>query len=180
MRIYTRTGDAGETGLFGAGRVRKDHPLIEVCGAVDELNATLSHAVAEIQDAETTKRLRTVQEDLFILGSHLAAPTGGDALPPLPDGRVEEMEAWIDEADGELPPLRSFILPGGTAAARHLHVARTVCRRAERTAVSAGADDTVRFSTRYLNRLADVLFTLARLENHRAGEPDVVWRGRNS
>jgi cob(I)alamin adenosyltransferase len=181
VKIYTRGGDSGETGLFGGGRVPKDHPRITACGAVDELNAFLGRALGAVTSAPWNERLRELQHDLFTIGSHLAAPTGGEGkgpnLPDLPDGRVAEMESWIDEADHELPSLTAFILPGGTSGALELHVCRTVCRRAERDVVAVRPrDPATEFAIRYLNRLSDLLFTLARLENHLGGVEDVPWR----
>ena len=175
-RIYTRTGDDGETGLFGGGRVPKTHPRVAAYGTVDELNAVLGWAVAHLADGQVKDRLTTVQGDLFALGAHLATPPDArsrDHLPPLPDDRVAEMEAWIDAADQELEPLESFVLPGGSKPGAALHLARTVCRRAERAVV--GLDDVDGGITVYLNRLSDLLFTLARLTNHRAGSPEAPW-----
>jgi cob(I)alamin adenosyltransferase len=182
MKIYTRTGDAGETALFGGGRVSKDHHRVSAYGTVDELNATVGVAVAALTDEELRGRLGRVQHDLFALGSRLAtapshegrpAPKG---LPEVPVGRIGEMEEWMDAADNELPPLRAFILPGGTHAAAALHLARTVCRRAERAVVHLATLEPVEEQiVRYLNRLSDLLFTFARLENHRAGAGDVEW-----
>lgn len=185
MKIYTRTGDRGETGLFGGQRVRKDHARVEAYGEVDELNSTLGLAVAQLQadgETELAGRLRLIQADLFTLGANLATPApedGGrpnDHIPPLPTERIAEMEGWMDAAEEELPPLRTFILPGGAEAASRLHLARTVCRRAERRAITLAheahiADDAVI----YLNRLSDLLFTLARLANVRRGVEDVAW-----
>jgi cob(I)alamin adenosyltransferase len=185
MRIYTRTGDRGETGLFGGGRVPKDSARVEAYGAVDELNAAVGLAVValETEDAgEIVERLRLVQADLFNLGANLAAPTDAEGrrrsshIPALPAGRAAEMERWIDEAEEELPPLRSFILPGGTEGAARLHLARTVCRRAERRVVALSHREAIDPAILvYLNRLSDLLFTLARLANRRAGREDVEW-----
>jgi cob(I)alamin adenosyltransferase len=180
QRIYTKTGDAGDTGLFGGGRVRKSHPRVEAYGAVDELNAVLGRAAVDVDTGSIRERLSLVQFDLFSLGSHLATdvPDGRPQpqLPSLPDARVAEMEAWIDEAEAELPELRSFILPGGSRGGAALHVARTVCRRAERRVVELAAGDDVAPSIPvYLNRLSDLLFVLARLENHRTGQPEQPW-----
>ncbi len=185
MKIYTRTGDSGETGLFGGQRVRKDHTRVEAYGDVDELNAVLggvATALEQVGDAELTERIRVLQADLFTLGANLATPApedGGrrnDHIPPLPTERISEMEHWIDDAEKELEPLGNFILPGGTEAASRLHLARTVCRRAERrvttlTAVAHIPGEAVI----YLNRLSDLLFTWARLANHRAGSGDIPW-----
>lgn len=182
MKIYTRTGDRGDTALFGGGRVPKSHPRVNAYGTVDELNAHLGRAVALVEDPEVRGLLEQVQHDLFALGAILASPpddTGvrNPHVPPLPSHRIQEMEDWIDRADEELPPLRSFILPGGTLGAAELHVGRTVCRRAERHVVDlGGTEPELEGLLRYLNRLSDLLFTLARLENHRAGTPDVAWQ----
>jgi cob(I)alamin adenosyltransferase len=180
-RIYTRTGDDGDTGLFGGGRVSKTHPRVEACGDVDELNGVLGQAAATVADPAIRERLLRLQADLFAVGAHLATP--GDSgtrprpsLPPLPTERTAEIEAWIDEADAELPVLRAFILPGGTAGASTLHVARAVCRRAERRVVRLAREQTVDPAVLVLlNRLSDYLFTAARLENHRNGTPDRIW-----
>ncbi len=183
MKIYTRTGDGGETALFGGGRVQKDHPRVVAYGTVDELNACVGVAVAATADGTIRARLGPIQHDLFALGSLLAAapPREGrprpKGLPAMPLERVAEMERWMDEADEELAPLRAFILPGGTAGAVALHLARTVCRRAERAVVRLAREEEVEAGVvAYLNRLSDLLFTFARLENHRAGVPDVEWR----
>jgi len=182
MKIYTRTGDAGETALFGGGRVPKDHPRVAAYGTVDELNACVGVAVVAAADAQIRERLGRIQHDLFALGSLLATvpPQEGrprpKGLPALPLGRVPEMEKWMDEAGEELPPLRAFILPGGTPGAAALHLARTVCRRAERQIVHLSTLEEVEAGVVvYLNRLSDLLFTLARLENRRAGVADVEW-----
>jgi cob(I)alamin adenosyltransferase len=183
MRIYTRTGDAGDTALFGGGRVSKDHHRVSAYGTVDELNASVGVAVAAVGDAEIRERLAGIQHDLFAVGAVLAAiPPQGDrprpkGLPELPMGRVVEMEAWMDAADSEIAPLRAFILPGGSPGSAALHLARTVCRRAERAVVHLATMEQVDGGiVVYLNRLSDLLFTFARLENRRAGTPDVEWR----
>jgi cob(I)alamin adenosyltransferase len=180
VKIYTRGGDAGETGLFGGGRVPKDHPRIVACGAVDELNAFMGRAIAVTSEL-WGRRLRDLQHDLFTLGSYLAAPGASEAsgpkLPELPTERVAQMEGWIDDLDRELPALTTFILPGGSAGAVELHVCRTVCRRAERAVVAVEPrDQPAEFTIRYLNRLSDLLFMVARSENQRSGVEDVRWR----
>jgi cob(I)alamin adenosyltransferase len=180
-RIYTRTGDAGETGLFGGGRVRKDHPRVAAYGDVDELNSMLGVVRAAEPTDFADPLLQTIQRDLFAIGGHLATPDPERVRKALekaelPPERIEEFERAIDAADAELAPLTAFILPGGTPKAAALHMARTICRRAERHVVALAATDPIpdQFLI-YLNRLSDLLFTLARLANHRAGEGDVTW-----
>jgi cob(I)alamin adenosyltransferase len=183
MKIYTRTGDAGETALYGGGRVSKDDARVAAFGTVDELNATVGWAAATVADPEVRGRLEGVQHDLFALGAVLATPPAPEGrsppkgVPELPTGRVHEMEGWIDEADLELVPLHAFILPGGAESAAALHLARTVCRRAERAVVTLAARESVDAgAVVYLNRLSDLLFTLARLVNHRTGTPETEWQ----
>jgi cob(I)alamin adenosyltransferase len=182
MRIYTRTGDAGETALFGGGRVRKDHARVVAYGSVDELNSVVGWALAELAAHDTVERLALVQHDLFAIGAELATPPAREGrrrpeTPPVPSARIAEMEAWMDAMDSELPALDRFILPGGTRSAAALHVARTVCRRAERAVVTlAGAEPVEPDVIVYLNRLSDLLFVCARLENARAGRPDIPWK----
>jgi cob(I)alamin adenosyltransferase len=185
MKIYTRTGDDGNTGLFGGGRVVKAHVRVEAYGTVDELNAALGLCVEATSQEDIQHWLTTVQGDLFSLGAALATPgrdEGGSSpsIPEIPVKRIQEMEGWIDLATEETPELRNFILPGGSRGAANLHLARTVCRRAERAAVrliqEEASDPAV---VRYLNRLSDLLFALARLENWRSGVPDVIWDGED-
>lgn len=182
MKIYTRTGDEGLTSLFGGGRVPKSALRVEAYGDVDELNSVLGWAVTQVEDEPLRVRLGLLQNDLFALGSELATPPAADGrtrpeIPPLPEARVAEMEGWIDEAEAELPELRAFILPGGTPGAAALHVARTVARRAERTVVALAASEAVDGGVvRYLNRMADLLFVMARQANHRGGAVDVEWQ----
>jgi cob(I)alamin adenosyltransferase len=185
MKIYTKTGDGGQTGLFGGGRVAKDHVRVEAYGAVDELNSLLGMVVQQLEqsgEAELASGLRQVQAELFTVGAVLASPAPEDGgrenrfIPTLDPARSEALEAWIDSAERELKPLTSFVLPGGSAAAATLHLARTVCRRAERRVVTLSREAHVGPEYLiYLNRLSDLLFTLARLANHRAGVEDVPW-----
>jgi cob(I)alamin adenosyltransferase len=181
MKIYTRTGDQGETGLFGGGRVPKDHPRVAAYGDVDELNAVLGVARACAPGATFDGLLEQVQRDLFSIGGYLATPDPAKvaaalAKAELPATRIAEFERAMDEADGELPPLRAFVLPAGTPHATALHHARTVCRRAERSVVHLAHDTVVPpLLIIYLNRLSDLLFTLARLANHRSGVADDTW-----
>ncbi len=183
MKIYTRTGDRGETGLFGGGRSPKSSLRVEAYGAVDELNAFLGLAVAVLDGKGPAERLRAIQHDLFAIGSRLSAPPEREgrrrpSLPDVPESRIGQMEEWMDGADADLEPLRAFVLPGGSRAAAHLHVCRTVCRRAERAVVRLAREEEVDDGIlAYLNRLSDLLFVLARLENRRAGLPDVPWEG---
>lgn len=185
MRIYTKTGDTGETGLFGGGRVPKSDIRVEAYGVVDELNAVLGVALVAIQDDAIAELLRAVQPDLFVVGAHLATPatTRGrrPALPPLPEQRVAEFEQRIDAAEDELPPLDAFVMPGGSAGGAALHHARTVCRRAERAIVALAAAQPVDPAVIvYVNRLSDLLFVYARLENQRAGQPERKWLWRQA
>jgi cob(I)alamin adenosyltransferase len=182
-KIYTRTGDAGETGLFGGGRVRKDDPRVATCGAVDELNAALGVARAEVARMEPVSEavdgfLAAVQHELFNLGAELATPEAGrHGLELVQNVDIARLEAAIDHWETELAPLQQFILPGGCAAAAQVHFARCVCRRAEREMVALAAVVPLRGEAlRYINRLSDALFVLARTVNRIAGEPDVAWR----
>jgi cob(I)alamin adenosyltransferase len=186
MKIYTKTGDKGETGLFGGQRVPKDSERVEAYGEVDELNAVLGGAIVDLEQegvADAVPALREIQADLFTLGAQLATPAPEDGgrenrhIPALPAERISSMERWIDTIDAELEPLKNFILPGGTRAAATLHLARTVCRRAERRVVSLGRHAHIGEEiVIYLNRLSDLLFMLARLANERAGVADVAWQ----
>ena len=181
MKIYTKTGDAGTTGLFGGGRVGKDHPRVEAYGDVDELNAAIGVARAAEVMPRIDEVLVPIQRDLFAIGALLATPDREKMRQHLDKARVDEervaqLERAIDDADRELEPLRAFVLPGGTPKAAALHVARTVCRRAERRVVRLQGDEEIpQLVVIYLNRLSDLLFTLARLANRRAGAGEVTW-----
>ncbi len=190
MKIYTKAGDAGETGLFGGERIAKDNARVEAYGSVDELNCALGVArVALASDPALHDQdvlLTRLQSELFDLGAELATPPQrldtrlAARIPLVTDERVAALEGEIDRMEAELEPLKTFILPAGTPAAAALHLARAICRRAERRAVTlshADADaDTVRpEALRYLNRLSDLLFVMARYANHRAGLLDVPW-----
>jgi cob(I)alamin adenosyltransferase len=181
MKIYTKTGDGGETGLFGGGRVPKDHPRTSAYGDVDELNSAIGVARAAAPADLFDALLDSIQRDLFSIGGHLATPDPAKVAKALEKAdvspeRVVLFERTIDEADRELPPLRAFVLPGGTPKAAALHLARTVCRRAERSVVTLSRESQVpALFLVYLNRLSDLLFTLARLANHRAGTGDATW-----
>jgi cob(I)alamin adenosyltransferase len=183
VKIYTRRGDAGRTKLFGGLEVSKHDARVAAYGTFDELNAALGGVLSLDPDGDLgTANLQRVQEDLFILGSRLAAARPErelerGSIPGLAPGRIADLEAWIDSLDEELPPLDAFVLPGGCPAGAQLHVARTVCRRAERYVTALVESDTA-LSTAvipYINRLSDLLFTLARAVNHRAGRPEARW-----
>jgi cob(I)alamin adenosyltransferase len=178
VKIYTRTGDAGETSLFDGTRVSKADPRVDAYGEVDELNAWLGLCRAHSLDRDLEDALVSIQKDLFALGSRLADP--GSRIAPritkavLGDGDVARLEALIDKLEGELAPLSRFILAGGSEAGATLHLARAVCRRAERRMMSLDpAPDGVLI--RYINRLSDLLFVMARVVNRRAGIPEVEW-----
>jgi cob(I)alamin adenosyltransferase len=184
MKIYTKRGDAGETDLFGAGRVSKDALRVEAYGEVDELNATVGLAVAAGSQPELLDLLTQVQSALFDIGAYLATPRASvrekNQMAQVSASDIEALEDAIDRFEAELSPLEAFILPGGTQAAAAFHVARTVCRRAERRVVALDrAEEVGGEALRYLNRLSDLLFVLARLENHRAGRPETEWVGRD-
>jgi cob(I)alamin adenosyltransferase len=180
MKIYTRTGDSGQTGLFGGGRVSKTHPRVEAYGDVDELNAALGMARAIEMMPRIDEVLVPVQRDLFAIGALLATPDRDKMKRQLEkasidERRIRELEQSIDDGDAELEPLRSFIVPGGTPKAAALHVARTVCRRAERRVIALDQEEIPAIVVVYLNRLSDLLFTLARVANRRAGAGEVTW-----
>lgn len=184
MKIYTKRGDAGETDLFGGPRVGKDHLRVEAYGSVDELNSVLGMAAAASPRDDIAELTRGLQSTLFDLGAYLASPGAKRrAKPEIPGPRAEDVEALekhIDAFESELEPLRRFVLPGGTAAAAAFHLARTVCRRAERRAVTLHRDEPLDpLALGFLNRLSDLLFVLARVENRRAGIADIEWQGRS-
>jgi cob(I)alamin adenosyltransferase len=184
VKVYTRRGDTGETDLFGGERVAKDDARVEAYGAVDELNAVVGVAAAASKHEDLREASRRIQGELFDLGAHLATPEAAHrakyGVPAPREGDVADLEALIDRLEGELEPLATFVLPGGTPAAAAFHQARTVCRRAERATVAlARAGDVDPLALRYLNRLSDLLFVVARVENRRAGQPDVPWSGRD-
>jgi len=180
MKIYTRKGDTGQTSIWGGVRLGKDETRMEAIGTVDECNAAIGLALVHKDLPEIViETLNTVQGTLFVVGSELMAPdrTGpGASVPRLTGDEVKHLEAVIDDLDAQLPELKNFILPGGTEPAAQLHVARGVCRRAERrvTVLTRSAEDNPPVAA-YLNRLADLLFVLARYVNHAAGIPDVLW-----
>lgn len=182
VKIYTKTGDYGETGLFDGTRVSKHSPRVEAYGDVDELNALLGIALAFIrEDDEIASCLLAIQRDLFVVGAHLADPTArveakrGEKASLTAD-KVTQLETWIDQFEEKLPPLRQFILPGGSKGGATLHHARTVCRRAERSIVSLRLEVEIdSLLITYMNRLSDFLFVAARLENLRKDRPEIPW-----
>ncbi len=176
MKIYTRTGDHGQTSLFGGARVPKSDARIEAYGTIDELSSQIGVARTTPLPAGVDAILHQVQVDLFEVGAHLASP-GTSRFPGVDTARIDELEKAIDEMERELAPLTTFILPGGSSTAAHLHVARTICRRAERLVVALQDDSPATISTiAYLNRLSDYLFVAARFANRRAGVEDVPWK----
>jgi cob(I)alamin adenosyltransferase len=180
-RIYTKTGDGGDTGLWGGERVPKDHVRVEAYGTVDELGAALGQAQVLAPPPELAALLAELQALLFELGAELATPPSKGQLPAgIDEADVTRLERAIDEHEASLPPLKSFILPGGTPLAAALHVARAVCRRAERRVVTLREAEPVTRQTTvvFLNRLGDLLFVLARRANHLAGTADVAWHRR--
>ncbi|MCB9451152.1 MAG: cob(I)yrinic acid a,c-diamide adenosyltransferase [Anaerolineaceae bacterium] len=182
MKIYTKTGDKGTTSLFSGGRVSKTHPRVAAYGTVDELNAVIGVARAHRPTTQTDAWLHGVQHQLFHLGADLATPLDAKAkwVVRIDTTAITGLEEVIDTMTAALPPLTNFILPGGTPAAAQLHVARTVCRRAERLVVALGEDEPINENALiYLNRLSDFLFTLSRWENMQAGEPEDKWALRD-
>ncbi len=181
MKIYTKTGDDGSTGLLGPGRVGKDSPRIEAYGTVDELNAVIGLARASGADDDADALLAIVQDDLFAVGAALADPDPSGRFHNAVDlERAERLERAIDTLEPELAPLTHFILPGGCPAAAQIHLARTICRRAERLVVALGhheGEDVPLDLRIYLNRLSDFLFVLARAVNQRANVADIPWAG---
>ena len=201
MKIYTKTGDAGETSLFDNSRVSKADPRVDAYGEVDEVNACLGAALAALRlrdsvapafaEATADKSagqglsddiasvLETIQKDLFAVGARLADPSsriaGRVTKAAVTGQQIELLEATIDRLEAELPPLRKFILPGGSSAGALLHLGRTVCRRAERRVIGLGPDAVEASVIIYLNRLSDLLFVMARAVNHRAGVPETEW-----
>lgn len=188
MKIYTRKGDTGETGLIGGTRVPKSALRVEAYGEVDELNAILGWIRATLTDETIRQELVQIQRDLFVVGAQLADPTGHAGQKPVPDsdrgaekaglyeGRVQELESIIDRYDSVLSPLRTFILPGGSEGGALFHLARAVCRRAERRMVALSQNAPLSpMLIPYMNRLSDLLFTLARAVNRDAGVEEVPW-----
>ncbi len=181
-KVYTRTGDDGTTALGGGQRVDKDAVRIDAYGTVDELNSALGVAVAGELDEQLAASLARIQNELFHLGSDLCILEEDKESMPVPrieTRHVEALEAEIDTLSEELPPLENFIIPGGSTGAAALHLARTICRRAERCVVTLGRAEAINeHALRYLNRLSDLLFVMARAQNARSGRDDVLWDSR--
>lgn len=179
-KVYTRTGDKGTSQLLTVGRVPKDHPRLIAYGDIDELNASIGVAIAAAPADPLPDWLGTTQDDLFVLGSQIAVPHPEKINTPIPQleaRHTEQLERWIDELDEQIEPLRSFILPGGSAAAAALHLSRTICRRCERLLQSLHQQETLAVEVlTYINRLSDLLFTAARYANARAGVADIPWK----
>ncbi|HSC28394.1 MAG TPA: cob(I)yrinic acid a,c-diamide adenosyltransferase [Vicinamibacterales bacterium] len=179
MKIYTRTGDAGDTSLLGGERVSKAAPRVAAYGDVDELNAWLGLVRATLADDRIGGMLDHIQRDLFAIGSRLADPSHRTvdrvAKAGVTAGDVSRLEEWIDRLDADLAPLRRFVLAGGSSGGALLHVARTVCRRAERSVVALGRDEVEPDVLVYVNRLSDLLFVMARAANQWAGVPEIEW-----
>jgi len=184
MKIYTRSGDRGDTGLIGGQRVKKSVPRVAAYGGVDELNAVLGLAIAELGAGSPAADLARIQSALFTLGAELATPAAAEparGVEPLPAAETAWLEASIDAIGDRVPPLAHFILPGGSRAGATLHLARTVCRRAERAIVALAAEEPVRAEVlAYVNRLSDYLFMLARAVNAAAGAAESKWLGRGA
>lgn len=175
-KIYTRTGDAGTTGLGDGSRVTKDSPRIHALGDVDELNSSIGLLLCEDLPAPTREQLLRIQHDLFDLGGELCIPGFKNISEP----QVKNLEDLLDQYNTDLPPLANFILPGGSRAASHAHLSRTICRRAERSVIALGAVEQVSDLVRqYLNRLSDLLFVLGRILNRHGGGSDVLWQQSN-
>ena len=180
-KLYTRTGDQGETALFGGRRVPKDDPRVEAYGSVDELNSTLGVAVSFLRQKRIAAALQSIQNELFNIGAELASESGPKAdrgrMFIDPERKIAGLERLIDEHDAKVPPLRTFVLPSGSRAGTLLHLARGVCRRAERAVVRLSRQEDVNPQLMvYLNRLSDLLFVLARYVNKAAGKPETPWR----
>jgi len=181
LKIYTRTGDRGETGLFGGRRISKDDLRVEAYGSIDELNSTIGAVRSLKPPPDLDRILETIQRDLFVLGADLATPAhaeGAEKIPRIGEEHVARLERQIDSIQGKLPQLTSFILPGGSPVGSQLHLARAICRRAERRVVSLSKAAVIGEAIiPFLNRLSDLLFVLARWANKASGSPEVEWKG---
>ncbi len=181
MKIYTKTGDEGDTGLFGGARVSKASPRVESYGEVDELNSSVGWSRVAVSDPDLDALLNQIQNDLFEVGAELGSTEARkqkSAMPLIAEAQVEALERAIDKYEQGPPALTAFVLPGGSEGAARFHLARCVCRRAERSLVTLGAQEPLRGELfRYVNRLSDLLFVLARYANYRAGVEDIPWKG---
>ena len=184
MKIYTKTGDKGETGLFGGERVSKNSPRISAYGTIDELNSFIGLAITEIKDESVKNNLLTIQNYLFVIGSDLATPDTEKNkklnIQRTPESYFIELEKMIDHYESKLEELRNFILPGGSKSAALLHICRTICRRAEREVVSLKNSVTIGNNIIiFLNRLSDLFFVLSRFENKVSNQPDIIWNPKS-
>ncbi len=179
MKIYTRTGDRGETGLVGGLRVGKDHPCVAACGDLDETNSAIGVALVRLEDADVRRILIDIQHDLFAVGAKVASCLSNRSVPAISAARAGELELLIDRYQERLPPLTAFILPGGARTGAFLHFARAICRRAERQLVAVASrpelTQSLEHEVVYLNRLADLLFVLARWTNQLEGGSETQW-----
>jgi len=181
MKIYTKTGDSGQTGLFGGKRVEKNNRRIEAYGTIDELNSIVGLVLCEKVESKTKTVLTSIQNSLFIIGSELATPSDvkSSAIQSISENEIQNIEKYIDDLDDELTPLKNFILPGGCKSAAILHFARTVCRRAERRIVDINSNEEVNSNIiKYINRVSDLLFVLARYENQKKSTSEIEWKPR--
>ncbi|MCB9247247.1 MAG: cob(I)yrinic acid a,c-diamide adenosyltransferase [Ignavibacteriales bacterium] len=181
MKIYTKTGDEGNTSLFGGERVLKNNIRIEAYGTIDELNALLGITLTYELNSESKKVLSKIQNNLFQIGAELASPENvkSSAIKKITTEEINVLEAYIDKLDENLPPLKNFILPGGSKGSAHFHFARTICRRAERIIVELKQKENINNNIIvYVNRLSDLLFVLARYENHVTSTPEIEWNTR--
>jgi cob(I)alamin adenosyltransferase len=179
MKIYTKTGDSGETSLLGGKRVWKDNLRIQTCGTIDELNSIIGISINDITNPELKEVLQGIQNDLFAIGSDTALPLENEntKIQRIDTNLSDKLESVIDQYDSQLPGLKNFILPGGAKGSALLHFARTVCRRAERNVVALSKVERINPDIeKYLNRLSDLLFVLARFENFSNGSPDIIWQ----
>jgi cob(I)alamin adenosyltransferase len=179
MKIYTKTGDSGETSLLGGKRVWKDNLRIQTCGTIDELNSIIGISINDITNPELKEVLQGIQNDLFAIGSDTALPLENEntKIQRIDTNLSDKLESVIDQYDSQLPGLKNFILPGGVKGSALLHFARTVCRRAERNVVALSKVERINPDIeKYLNRLSDLLFVLARFENFSNGSPDIIWQ----
>lgn len=179
MKIYTKTGDTGETSLFGGGRVSKVSPRLKAYGTVDELNSSIGFARSQGLTGDGDEICENIQNDLFILGADLSTPqnTRVQRIQRIAESHIKNLENYIDKLQNALPPLNYFILPGGCPAGAALHISRTICRRAERETIACLAEEPISdITVKYLNRLSDLLFVLARYENKEAGVSETAWK----